>query len=283
MQERVLLTGINAREATTERWNVYVVADYGKGDAAFAEVAARFRAQHGGISAEKIAVPPFSTLSTGFWIAQMGLENAYPGMVIFSNTAPRGTPEAIRWQGDERQRLLFGILDTGVPVCAISTGYNWSFVKHRLSALYELNIANSGSQFRSRDIYPQALARILARDESIIGNVVDPTLIPDVPLDRLAYTDGYGNIKTTTRASQFKTFLLTQRLLKIRIGSASAVVYNHLFGQEAGVDDLGLVGGSSGGKEDPFLEIIKRGGSAAYVFGNPSVYDERGPIEFSPL
>lgn len=284
-----VLDKIEPRKATSERWNTYVIADYGVGDGAFAEVAAKLRAQHGGISAEKLSVPPFSTISTGFWIRQMGIEDAYPGMVIFSNTAPRGTPEAVRWQGDERQRLLFAMLDTGVPVFAISSGFNWSFVKDRIAvlpddsrALFDLNIPNSGSQFRSRDVYPDAVVKILRRDDSILGDQLDPSQIPDVPLNRVAYIDGYGNIKTTTRVSQFPPDLKSERFINVRIGSAKAVVFNGLSNAEAGIEDLGLVGGSSGGA-DPFLEMYKRGGSAAYVFGNPVIYDARDPIVFSPL
>lgn len=283
------LEAIKPREATTDRWNVYVVADYGVGDPAFAEVAASLRAQHGGLSAEKIAVPPFSTIATGFWIRQLGIEDAYQGMVIFSNTAPRGTPEAIHWQGDERQRLLFAMLDTNIPVVAVSSGFNWSLVKDRIKqlddgsfALYDLDIPNTGTQFRSRDIYPPTLMRLLKGDRSILGAQLDPMQIPEVPLHLIAYIDGYGNIKTTTRASQFPEILKNSPYLKIRIGNPSVVAYNHLSGKEAGLDDIGFTAGSSGGN-DPFLEIYKRGGSAAYALGNPKLYDLSPPIEFSPL
>lgn len=285
-----LLKTIEPREATGERWNVYVIADYGVGDGAFAEVAARLRAIHGGMSAEKLSVAPFSTISTGFWIRQMGIEDAYPGMVAFSNTAPRGSPEAIRWQGDERQRLLFAMLDTDIPVFAISSGYNWSFVKDRIKrlddgshAFYDLAIPNAGSQFRSRDFYPQAIARVLAKDISILGEQINPSEIPDVPRDRIAYIDGYGNIKTTTRASQFPPELVASPYIAVQIGSAKGTVYNHFVrGQQAGIGDLGLVAGSSGGS-DPFLEIYKRGSSVAYAFGNPMIYDTRDPIIFTPF
>jgi len=283
-----ILENIKPREATLDRWNAYVVADFGTGDLAFAEVAAKLRAKHGGLSAEKISVPPFSTLSTGFVIRQLGIEGAYPGMIIYSNTAPRGTPEAIRWEGDERQRLLFAVLKTGVPVVAISTGFNWSFVKDEIAidgaepAFFDLNIPNTGSQFRSRDLYPEALARILARDVSILGPRIRPDQIPNVPLNCIAYIDGYGNIKTTTRRSQFPQSLQQSRYLQVRIGSAKNVAYNLLSGMEAGIEDIGITAGSSGG-EDPYIEIYKRGGSAAYSFGSPMIYDTREAIEFTPL
>lgn len=291
-----LLAGIEPREAISDRWNVYVIADYGVVDLAFLEVAAKLRSLHGGISAEKLSVPPFSTLSTGFAICQMA-EDAYPGMVIFSNTAPRGTEEAIKWQGDDRQRLLFAMLkvkhdeeEVKIPTVAISTGFNWSFVKDKIMqyddgsyAFYDLDIPNSGTQFRSRDLYPDALKRILRRDVSVLGTQLDPKQIPEVPLDRIAYVDGYGNIKITTRLSQLSEPLRQASLIKVRIGDVNTFVYNSLNGQrEAGVLDFALNAGSSGG-EDPFLEVIKRGGSAYFHFGSPHIYDTRDPIEFTPV
>lgn len=294
-RETDLLNGIESRIATPERYNVFVVADYGVGDLAFVEVAAKLRSLHGGISAEKLSVPPFSTLSTGFAIGQIA-EDAYPGMVIFSNTAPRGTEEAIKWQGDDRQRLLFAMLkiqrgeeQIKVPTVAISTGYNWSFVKDRIMqypggsyAFYDLDIPNSGTQFRSRDLYPDALSRVLRKDATVLGTQIDPAVIPDVPLDRIGYVDGYGNVKTTTRSSQFPVELKHSPLLKVKIGDIQNIVYNSLSGQEAGVMDYALNAGSSGGS-DPFLEIIKRGGSAYFHFGNPHIYDRRDPIVYTPV
>jgi len=292
-----LLSAIEPREPSQDRWNAYVIADYGVGDLAFTEVAARLRAAHSGVSAEKVSVPPFSTIATGFALEQIGIHNAYPGMFLFSNTAPRGSEDAIKWQGDDRQRLLFAMLkvksnagEIRVPVLAVSAGYNWSFIKNNIlryedgsAALYDLDIPNSGTQFRSRDIYPTALKRILDKDITVLGKQLNPNIIPDPPINRIAYKDGYGNIKTTTRLSQFPESLKQSPFLRVRIGSNTQVVYNSLSGKEAGLLDFSLNAGSSGGEEDPYLEIVKRGGSADYQFGAPVVYDDRDPIEFTSV
>lgn len=265
------------------RFDVYLIADYGKNDPAFGEVNAKLRA-NGGDSirpADNIAVPKFSTIATGFWIRQMGIENGYPGMVIFSNTAPRGSSEAIRWNGDNRQRLIYGKLKNDVPVFAVSAGFTWSFIRDELVELYDLKIPNEGSQFRSRDYYAPAVARFLAGDISILGEELDKRRIPNVPVDRLAFEDGYGNLKLTTRASEFTSHLRRANFLDVVVEGRRAVAYNHLAGNESPVGRLGLVKGSSGSIQDRYLELVVRGSSAAELFGNPPVSDNAEPIEFS--
>ncbi|MBI2594023.1 SAM-dependent chlorinase/fluorinase [Candidatus Daviesbacteria bacterium] len=264
-------------------YDVCVIADYGVGDPAFIEVNAQLRARGKDLfrSIDNIAVSSFSTLATGFWIRQIGVENGYENLAIFSNTAPRGTKEAINWEGDERQRLLYGRLKNGVPVFAISSGYNWSFIRDELEVFHDIEIPNSGSQFRSRDLYPEAAKLILSGDTSILGSELDTDSIPAVPINRIAFIDRYGNIKTTTRRSQFSSNLVNERLLLVGIGEANQIVENHLSGARSANGRVGLLPGSSGRKEDPYLELIKRGGSAAEVFGRPLVSDTTVEISFS--
>lgn len=52
---------------------INLIADYGSGDPAFAEVAQRLLMVLPQAQLNLISVPPFSTLATGFWIAQLGL------------------------------------------------------------------------------------------------------------------------------------------------------------------------------------------------------------------
>lgn len=264
-------------------FDICVIADYGVGDPAFVEVNTRLRSGGGRLirSIDNLSVPSFSTLSTGFWIRQIGIENGYPGLAIFSNTAPRGTEESITWEGDERQRLLYGRLTNGVPVFAISSGYNWSFIKGELKEFRDIKIPNSGSQFRSRDIYPDAVIRVLSGDTSILGKELNPDKIPEVPINRIAFIDRYKNIKTTTRESQFQGSLVGERFLSVGIGEATQIVENHLSGARSANGKIGLLPGSSGRKKDPYLELVKRGGFAAEAFGNPVVLDTSGEISFT--
>jgi hypothetical protein len=58
---------------------VHIVADYGHGDLAFAEVVQRLKYYLPDAEAMLTTVPPFSTLAAGFCIAQLGLNEAQCG------------------------------------------------------------------------------------------------------------------------------------------------------------------------------------------------------------
>lgn len=265
-------------------FDLYIIADYGTGDPAFTEVKTRLLAENrktgdviSGIV--DVSVAPFSTISTGFWIRQIGLENGYPGAVIFSNTAPRGSTDAITWEGEEEQRLLYGVLGNGVEVFAVSAGYNWSFIRDELVAFHDLDIPNIGSQFRSRDIYAPAVARFLAGDRSFLGEKIDPRRIPDVPYGHIAHVDGYGNVKTTTRRGHLEEGLNEYPFLEAVVEGVRHTLFNHLAGNPAPVGRIGLLEGSSGEAGNRFLELVLRGGSAYKAFDYPSILDSR-QVEF---
>lgn len=265
-------------------FDIYVIADYGIGDPAFTEVNAKLRAEsrkNGGVLAaiDNLSVPPFSTLSTGFWIRQIGLEDSYRGAIIFSNTAPRGSEDAIIWEGDERQRLLYGVLKNGVEVFAVFAGFNWSFIRDELVAVHDLDIPNNGSQFRSRDIYAPAVVRFLAGDRTFLGKEIDPRQIPEIPLNCIV-EDGYGNLKITTRRGQLLDGLSRRPFLEATVGRIKQRIFNHLAGNPAPIGAIGLLEGSSGGEENRFLELVKRGGSAAKAFCNPEIVDNGAKVKF---
>ena len=144
------------------RTYIDLIADYGTGDLAFAEVTDRVHTidPRGMIrSIDTVSVSPFSTVSTGFVVGQLALYGQNTRRkIIFSNTAPRGGEHLgnITWEGEDDQPFVFGILGNGVPVFAVHAGYNLSFVKDELIGLWRVNVANDGSQFRSRDYYPHS-------------------------------------------------------------------------------------------------------------------------------
>ena len=60
---------------------IHVVADYGPGDLAFAEVAQRIKLHLVDAEVFYTPVPPFATLTAGFCVAQLGLNPAPSGML----------------------------------------------------------------------------------------------------------------------------------------------------------------------------------------------------------
>lgn len=66
-----------------------LIADYGTGDGAFSEVIQKLRLLIPDSLVVPTSVPKFSTLAIGFWTYQLSMVNLVPGMVIYTNTAPR--------------------------------------------------------------------------------------------------------------------------------------------------------------------------------------------------
>jgi S-adenosylmethionine hydrolase len=247
---------------------LHIIADYGTGDPAFAEVEQRLLSLHPDFHIVKTSVRPFNTIATGFWIYQLALGEHPQNMIIYSNTAPRkdNTKKRIENAGEH---FIYAKLDNDVDVLAVNAGYCFSFIKPHITALHALNVQNQGSQFRSRDYYPQAAAAIAKRDETIIGHKMEIDKIPDIPKHKIAWVDGYGNIKTTIRKSQvhFKEGTKVQIIIDGVV--RTALVTGGTFSVSEG--ELAFSHGSSG-HQDPFMEIFLRGGNTYKHFNKPSQY-----------
>lgn len=267
--------------------HIEVIADYGGGhttDHAFSEVRNHFLRFDKERKIRMISEHPvyaFSTIETGFWIAQEGLHSEHKDLVIFSNTAPRGD---INWHGEEKQAFVCGILDNGIPVFSVNAGYNLSFVKEKLTGLWEVKVPNTGTQFRSRDYYPEATMSIFQGNLHKIGNPVDISKIPFVPSFKLASVDGYGNLKTTIKKSHLTESVLKSKLLRVTVNGFSHFVLNTLIpGVKGRIFDLCLVQGSSGGKLGNYLEIVRLMARACDDFHLAGPRDDLGKIIIEPV
>ncbi len=172
---------------------VHIIADYGPGDLAFAEVAQRIKFYLPDAEPILIPVPAFATIAAGFCIAQLGLNEAPTGTIIYHNVAPREDDEQAR-SGNAGEQLAFARLSTGVRVIGVNAGYAFSFVRE-VADLRWAAVAAAGSQFRSRDLFPQAAAAIALGQPDALAEPIQPSDIPEVPQNRIAYVDGYGNFK----------------------------------------------------------------------------------------
>src|SRR5918998_6011833 len=170
---------------------VHIVADYGNGDLAFAEVAQRIKLYLPDAEPIPTPVPPFATLAAGFCVAQLGLNEAPPGTIVYHNVAPREDDEEARSE-NEGERLAFALLPTGVRVVGVNAGHAFSFVRDAAEELRWASVPAAGSQFRSRDLFPQAAAAIALGEPDALGDEIDPGDIPAVPDGAIAYIDGYG-------------------------------------------------------------------------------------------
>ena len=243
---------------------IQLIADYGVGDPSFGEVVQKLVLLDPTVRVHTTSVPKFSTLATGF------------NMVIYTNTAPRKDIKTSR-AGNEGEKLVFAKLTNGVAVVGVNAGFCFSFIKKDIAELHLVNVANKGSQFRSRDFYPEAVIGIAHGDAKFIGEKLSIDQVPDVPKNRIASTDGYGNMKTTIRFSEIN-FTSGQAVL-ITLGDMKRTAYftDGTFHVHEG--ELAFAPGSSGG-DDRFMELFLRGLSAWKEFGKPEVEEE---ILFKPL
>jgi S-adenosylmethionine hydrolase len=251
-----------------------LIADYGTGDPAFSEVIQRLQMALPQAQINVLSVPPFSTLATGFWIAQMGLNPGPAERIIFHNCAPRQDDPEAR-QNNEGEGLTYALLSNGVKVIGVNAGYTLSFIKHHAKSLQIINVSRGGSQFRSRDVFPPAAAAIANNDFSLLGDVLVPDRIPDVPLDRIAWIDGYGNIKTTIPAHLVNLEPETKVVIRVGDVVSDAIYSDGSFRVSEGT--LAFAPGSSGWPsaegEAPqyWMELFLRGGNAWERFGRPRV------------
>lgn len=252
---------------------VHVIADYGPGDLAFAEMVSAL-ARHLPDDCRWHAVPveSFNTLSTGFVVGQLALQKADlrpEETIVYGNCAPRQDVRDGR-ADNEGEGLLYGRLRNGVPLLVVNSGWSLSFVRDDLEELWSLDVGDSGSQFRSRDLFPPVVGKVARGDLSMRRNRLDPAeVVPEIPPARIAYVDSFGNLKTTFREGDPGVAALEpgQRIdVEINGVLRAATVAKGSFEVREG--DLAFAPGSSGhGRR--FWEIFQRGGSAWETYGKP--------------
>lgn len=249
---------------------IQFIADYGVGDPSFTEVIQKLTLLDPSVRVFATSVPKFSTLATGFWTAQLASVNPIPGMLIYTNTAPRKDNKESRHQ-NEGEGLVYAMLENGVQIVGVNAGWCFSFIKKNIVKIHEVNVENKGSQFRSRDFYPEAVIGILQENRAYIGEKLPADTIPDVPVNRIAWIDGYGNMKTTIRASSC-TYTPGQPLLVTLNGLVRTAFFTDgSFSVREG--ELAFAPGSSGGV-DRCMELFLRGLSAWKEFGKPHIEEE---------
>ena len=255
---------------------VHIVADYGHGDLAFSEVIQRIRIHLPDAELVLTPVPAFSTLAAGFCIAQLGLNEAPPGTLIYHNVAPRADDSAARPE-NAGERLSYARLSTGVRVIGVHAGYTLSFIRDEAEKLRWAAASVEGSQFRSRDLFPQAAAAIALGVAGALGEEIDTSAVPDIPLHRIAYIDGYGNLKTTVRCDLVRLHSTTAYRVDIGGISREALASDGSFAVPQG--EMALAPGSSGWQTRRagtvrWMELFLRGGNAWEAFGRPPIGTE---------
>lgn len=251
-----------------------LLADYGSGDLAFQEVRQKLRHYLPLATLDSLSVPPFSTLTLGFMLAQLALNEGLPRRAYYHNCAPRKDDLKSRKDNDG-EGLTYLLLPNDVKVIGVNSGYSLSFLKRHALLIKEINVPTHGSQFRSRDIFPAALAHLLKGDDSLLGADIPLDSIPEPLLNQLLLNDGYGNLKLSILSSTLDFKPGDETFIRIGNSVNKAICADGSFSVPEGV--LAFAPGSSGwlspdGKAHTcWMELFLRGGSAWDLFGRPAV------------
>ncbi len=247
---------------------VHVVADYGYGDLAFAEVRQRLATHLPDSHVVVTPVPAFDTVSAGFCAAQLALTDGPTERLVYTNVAPRGDEPDPR-PGNQGERLVAARVDGGAMVVGVNAGHCFSFLREAGAVVVEVDVGDAGSQFRSRDLFPPVVAELARGDGGRLGEELDDDLVPPSPERAVAYVDGYGNLKTTWTEAPAEV----GDGVEVSIGgvSAPARVSDGTFAVREG--EMSFAPGSSGWNgprgEVRFYELLLRGANAADRLGNP--------------
>lgn len=246
---------------------VHLIADFGANDLAFAEVTQALVANLPQAWVVPTSVRPFDTLAAGFVAAQLAAAPAPAGALLLLNVAPRRDDTGPRVDNDG-ERLLVAEMPSGMRVLGVDAGNAFSFLAEAATEVRAVDWSTKGSQFRSRDLFPEALARLAAGTLPLSGGPLPASAVPAVPAGRVAYVDGFGNVKTTLRWGM----ALAERVgeaVEVEVGGVcrAARVVAGSFGVAEG--ELAVAPGSSGYPRScgasavRWVELFLRGGNAA--------------------
>ncbi|MCC6711023.1 MAG: hypothetical protein IT416_01585 [Candidatus Pacebacteria bacterium] len=263
---------------TKEKKLLHVVCDYKAGGMEFGEINTQIFAglyQPAEVLVHTTEVPPLDTAALGFVTAQYALAPFIGKRVVYGNAAPRRDKDEQARKDNFGQGIKYARLKNGTEVVNVYSEYAFGFMKEQIVEFRDIECPAAGSQFRSRDFFPERVAKIMNGDLSVLTTKLNIDDIPDIEPNRVAWTDGFGNIKTTTRASYLKK-------LGLKPGEKVQVILNDVsmvgvvaiggFAVERGVLAINL---GSSGYDDPFVELFLRvhhmsEQTAAVRFGFPA-------------
>lgn len=252
--------------------HINLICDYAPGDLAWSEILSALADElPSSVRLIPTCVGSFDTIATGFCVAQLARSKrkSQGNNIVFANCAPRKDNRSAR-SDNEGEGLVYVKLDNDAELLVVNSGHSLSFVKPYIKLLRATKASPRGSQFRSRDNFPEAIGKCLAGDYSFLADPLAVELVQDAPDSVVAYIDSFGNIKTSLRAdSALFTGLKEGQRVRVIVGDKVryATVTNGSFSVPEG--EIAFAPGSSG-YEKAYLELFKRGGSAREEFGGPA-------------
>lgn len=246
-----------------------LVADYGPGDLAYAELVGRLELLLPGVEVVPTCVPVGDTLAAGFAVARLALGDGPPDRLVVHDVAwpePPGPGE----------RHLFTRAHDGVTVVGSNAGWTWSFVAGAICDICELEVPAE----RSPHLLAKAVVRVARHHSHALCPPVPRERIRPLPEGVVVHVDGRGNLETTIAELPAPA----GRRVVLSIGEISASALVHDGHPPAVRDELTVGPGStdwplrSGGRRR-LVEVAFPGGSAAEHFDSPST---GAPIGLQP-
>jgi len=239
---------------------LYNIQDYIASSLEFAEINARLIANItdlNQVQLQNVSVPSLDTMALGFVTGQLAYAPNPGRMVIYGNCAPRRTSDRARKDNFDHG-IKYAKLKNGTEIINVYSEQAFGFVKKDIVEFKNIKCPNSGSQFRSRDFFPLAVAKIIDGNYEDVTEDLDVNLIPDIEHDEVAWTDGFGNVKTTMRMSDLKKMgLQPGNKVQVIMNNVSMMGVISVGGFQVDRGVLAINAGSSG-YEDPFVELFLR-------------------------
>lgn len=200
-----------------------------------------------------------STINTSFIVNQIvSIEERFgkpKETILFENTDPRiQTKNSVK--ESEGADFVVIKLKSGMFLCGPNAGYDFTMIKPKIDKIYKYKDFDRGSQFRSRDLYSKACAKLMeGKVDELPLQEEKISIIPDLDASCIGHIDNYGNIKTTLKLSDFDTKFKFGDIIEIEINGIKKRVkfVDNLFGGVPG--ELVVYPGSSGDPDNPYIEV----------------------------
>ncbi len=239
---------------------LHIIADYAPSGMEFGEINSKlisYLQNPESVHIQETSVPSLDTIAVGFVTAQYALAPQNKRVVIYGNAAPRRRSQKAQ-KNNADNGIKYAKLKNGVEIINVDSEFAFGFIKDQIVEFKEIKSPNAGSQFRSRDFFPERVAKIINNDYSVLGDDLNINHIPDIPNNLVSWVDGFGNIKTTMRQSD-----LTQMGLKsgdkvnVRLNGINMSGFVSIGGFAVDCGVLAINIGSSG-YNNPFIEFFLR-------------------------
>jgi len=239
----------------TARRLVQLVADYGPGDLAFAEMTQLPELVVPDAEVRLTRVPARDTLAAGWCAASLALCEGPPGrLVVVDVTASDGA------------RHCVGRARDGVEIVGPNCGWTWSFLTADVCGPCYLEVPARDGLVRTPRLLAQAVVRVARRQPHGVREPVPHEEIPVVPDSVVAFVDCDGSLETTVPHAADTV----GRQMEVRIGDVTATAFVTDGSPPPGEDALALrPADSTRGGDRAFSALTVRGGSAAELFGSP--------------